>query len=44
MISLRGRRAWWLPRWLDRLPNVNIEGEGLRRRLAAEPGWEAIRV
>lgn len=44
VISLRGRGAWWLPRWLDRLPNVDIEGEGLRRRLAAEPGWEVVRV
>ena len=25
--SLLGRRAWWLPRWLDRLlPNLHVEG------------------
>jgi RND superfamily putative drug exporter len=34
VISLLGRSAWWLPKWLDRvLPNVDIEGEKLRRRL-----------
>ncbi|GHK02519.1 membrane protein [Streptomyces sp. Y2F8-2] len=31
VLSLLGRRAWWLPKWLDRaLPNVDVEGEGLR--------------
>jgi RND superfamily putative drug exporter len=31
VMSLLGDRAWWLPRRLDRvLPNVDIEGEGLR--------------
>ncbi|XVV13602.1 MMPL family transporter [Actinoplanes sp. CA-131856] len=30
VLSLLGRSAWWLPRWLDRaLPNVDIEGEKL---------------
>jgi RND superfamily putative drug exporter len=34
VISLLGQRAWWLPRWLDRLlPNVDIEGEKLRKHL-----------
>ncbi|WP_444948744.1 MMPL family transporter [Micromonospora ureilytica] len=34
VMSLLGDRAWWLPRWLDRaLPNVDIEGEGLRTHL-----------
>lgn len=28
IMSLLGKSAWWLPRWLDRrLPNVSIEGE-----------------
>ena len=28
---LLGDRAWWLPKWIDRiLPNVDIEGEGLK--------------
>jgi RND superfamily putative drug exporter len=35
VMALLGRRAWALPRWLDRLlPNVDVEGERLR---AAEP-------
>ncbi|MCM0675784.1 MMPL family transporter [Micromonospora phytophila] len=34
VMSLLGAKAWWLPRWLDRaLPNVDIEGEGLRAHL-----------
>ncbi|MEB0202188.1 MMPL family transporter [Cryobacterium sp. 5I3] len=33
-MALAGRAAWWLPRWLDRLlPNVDIEGEGLRHHM-----------
>ncbi|MEV7627081.1 MMPL family transporter [Actinoplanes sp. NPDC089786] len=35
VLSLLGRSAWWLPRWLDRiLPNVDVEGERLSQRLA----------
>ncbi|WP_431982288.1 MMPL family transporter [Streptomyces qinglanensis] len=31
VLALLGKRAWWLPGWLDRaLPDVDIEGEGLR--------------
>ncbi len=38
LLSLLGRAAWWLPRWLDRLlPNVDVEGEQLTKRLAAPP-------
>ncbi|MFC7220184.1 MMPL family transporter [Streptomyces polyrhachis] len=34
VLALLGRHAWWLPRWLDRvLPNVDVEGEQLRKRL-----------
>jgi putative drug exporter of the RND superfamily len=34
-MALAGKAAWWLPRWLSRiLPNVDIEGEGLRHHLA----------
>ncbi|KUN70215.1 hypothetical protein AQJ46_17770 [Streptomyces canus] len=33
VLALLGHRAWWLPKWLDRaLPNVDVEGEGLRTR------------
>ncbi len=39
VMSLLGDRAWWLPRWLDRvLPRVDVEGEKLRRHLADADG------
>ncbi|MFE0102553.1 MMPL family transporter [Streptomyces sp. NPDC059009] len=32
VLALLGRGAWWLPRWVNAiLPNVDVEGEGLRR-------------
>ncbi|KKK06172.1 MMPL family transporter [Micromonospora sp. HK10] len=35
VMSLLNNAAWWLPRWLNRiLPNVDVEGEGLRAHLA----------
>ena len=38
VLALLGDRAWWLPRWLDRvLPRVDVEGEALRRPAAALP-------
>jgi putative drug exporter of the RND superfamily len=41
VLALLGRRAWWLPRWLNRIvPNVDVEGDKLRTVLAdrsAEP-------
>ncbi|WP_236789431.1 MMPL family transporter [Amycolatopsis sp. GM8] len=34
VMSLLGAKAWWLPKWLDRvLPNVDVEGEKLTKRL-----------
>jgi RND superfamily putative drug exporter len=31
VLRLLGERAWWLPRWLDRvLPRVDVEGESLQ--------------
>ncbi|MFE9816624.1 MMPL family transporter [Streptomyces sp. NBC_00236] len=42
VLALLGKRAWWLPRWLDRvLPNVDVEGEGLRKELAAGGAGDA---
>ncbi|MFD8965196.1 MMPL family transporter [Streptomyces sp. NPDC059568] len=39
VLALLGRKAWWLPRWLDRaLPNVDVEGEALRKRLGDTAG------
>ena len=36
LMSLLGKAAWWLPRWLDRpLPNLDVEGEALRTGEAA---------
>ncbi|MET9804386.1 MMPL family transporter [Streptomyces sp. NPDC006368] len=38
VLALLGRAAWWLPRLLDRaLPNVDVEGEGLRSERADAP-------
>jgi RND superfamily putative drug exporter len=35
LLALLGERAWWLPRWLDRLlPRVDVEGERLTKQLA----------
>ncbi|MFB8776836.1 MMPL family transporter [Streptomyces broussonetiae] len=37
VLALLGRKAWWLPKWLDRaLPNVDVEGEGLRAHAATD--------
>ncbi len=34
VMHLLGERAWWLPKWLDRiLPSLDIEGESLARQL-----------
>ena len=50
VLSMLGDRAWWLPRWLDRLlPNLDVEGAALAERLAAqehaaEPERELARV
>lgn len=36
VLALLGHKAWWLPRWLDRvLPNVDVEGEKLHKELTA---------
>ncbi|MEU3656950.1 MMPL family transporter [Streptomyces sp. NPDC032161] len=41
VLALLGDRAWSLPRWLDRLlPNVDVEGEGLRKQLGDAPDPE----
>jgi RND superfamily putative drug exporter len=32
LMYLMGERAWWLPKWLDRLlPDVDVEGRSLER-------------
>ncbi|MFC8513464.1 MMPL family transporter [Streptomyces sp. NPDC057257] len=36
VLALLGDRAWWLPKWLDRiLPRIDVEGEALTRQPAA---------
>ena len=38
VMTLFGKAAWWLPRWLDKLlPNVDVEGEKLRHQLDDSP-------
>jgi RND superfamily putative drug exporter len=38
VLALLKRRAWWLPRWLDRIvPNVDVEGEKLRTAVGDRP-------
>lgn len=37
VLALLGHKAWWLPKWLDRiLPNVDVEGEGLAKDAPAD--------
>ncbi|MFD9071915.1 MMPL family transporter [Streptomyces lasiicapitis] len=41
-LALLGRTAWWLPRGLSKvLPDVDVEGEKLTRRLKADPALPA---
>ncbi|MET9058276.1 MMPL family transporter [Streptomyces antibioticus] len=46
VLALLGKRAWWLPKWLDSaLPNVDVEGEGLRTRSdAGDEDRELVRA
>lgn len=35
VLALMGDKAWWMPRWLNRvLPSFDVEGENLREELA----------
>ncbi len=35
VMQLLGERAWWMPRWLDRLlPSFDVEGEALAKELS----------
>ncbi|MDX5565617.1 MMPL family transporter [Streptomyces sp. ID05-04B] len=46
VLALLGKKAWWLPKWLDRaLPDVDVEGEGLRTPSdAGDENREPVRV
>ena len=42
VMVLLGKRAWWLPRWLDKiLPHISIEGEDYFARRDAAAGRPA---
>ncbi|WP_058301462.1 MMPL family transporter [Gorillibacterium timonense] len=44
VMSLFGDKAWWLPRWLDRiLPNLDVEGDKLIAELKANEGTTSPR-
>jgi putative drug exporter of the RND superfamily len=43
VLALLGNRAWWLPRWLDKvLPHVDIEGQTLHHRPALAPAGTGV--
>ncbi|WP_223690159.1 MMPL family transporter [Leifsonia poae] len=47
VLKLLGDKAWWMPRWLDRLlPSFDVEGDGLQKELDLadwpEPGVRYI--
>ena len=43
VLTLLGDKAWWLPRWLDRLlPNVDVEGEALKTQETPEHDEDAV--
>ena len=50
IMALLGKKAWWIPRWLDAaLPAVDVEGDGLARSLeheawVADHGESAVRL
>ncbi|MDG4860113.1 MMPL family transporter [Streptomyces sp. T-3] len=42
VLALLGKKAWWLPKWLDRvLPNVDVEGEKLHKQLDGDDDGHA---
>lgn len=43
VMALFGDKAWWLPKWLDRLlPNLDVEGDKLIAELHAKEGKHSI--
>jgi RND superfamily putative drug exporter len=45
VLVLLRERAWWLPRWLDRvLPDMDVEGSSLGHRVAAREGAPAEEI
>src|SRR5690606_30484235 len=45
VMTLLGEKAWWLPRWLDKiLPDVDVEGAKLERTVAVAPATGTVDV
>ncbi|KAA9149640.1 MMPL family transporter [Microbacterium lushaniae] len=47
LMTLLGDKAWWIPRWLDRiLPKLDVEGEAVEREIALQdwPGPDSRAV
>ncbi|WP_306325036.1 MMPL family transporter [Streptomyces venezuelae] len=45
VLALLGHKAWWLPKWLDRvLPNVDVEGEGLAETAPGQAKPDLVKV
>jgi RND superfamily putative drug exporter len=43
VMAIVGKSAWWIPRWLDAvLPNVDVEGEKLLKRLQTSPADQEL--
>jgi RND superfamily putative drug exporter len=44
-LSLMGKAAWWMPRWLDRLlPTIDVEGSGLEQPRPERTGETSVPV
>ncbi|GAA0578729.1 MMPL family transporter [Paractinoplanes ferrugineus] len=41
-IALMGRAAWWFPKWLSKLPELDVEGIALERRPAQRADEEPV--
>lgn len=43
VLHLAGDKAWWLPRWIDKvMPDVDVEGAKLERRHPGVPGGAPV--
>ncbi len=43
LLSLLGKSAWWLPKWLDKvLPHVDTEGHAMEEAPSAEPTVDRV--
>lgn len=43
LMKLMGEKAWWFPKWMDRLiPDLDVEGTKLEEKFANNPDTQAI--